>query len=189
MAGSLQEPARFEGELKEEKVLFLLRPHIITNLKWVLIAAFLAALPIIIPFLPNILGFNLQISASTSLLAFLTWELIVLGASFQYFLFWYFNIYILTNKRIVDINFYSIFYHKVSQMALQNVQDVTYSKGGIAQNFFDYGDVHIQTAGTLLNFDFLGIPDPEGNVKKILDLVSDNKKAEGRYENRTIQPN
>jgi hypothetical protein len=68
------------------------------------------------------------------------------------------------------------------------VEDVTFIKKGVLQNFFDFGDIHIQTAGTLPNFDFHAIPDPEGSLKQILDLVSRSRKGEdldhGRYTNR-----
>jgi len=60
---------------------------------------------------------------------------------------------------------------------LSNIQDVTYSKSGILQNFFDFGDLHIQTAGAAANFEFYAISDPEGSQRKILELITKIKNG------------
>jgi len=168
----------FEGEEEGEKVLFLLRAHPITNLRWVLIVLVLVLVPPLLNSADIEVLLNLKFNNQTVFLATALWYLVVLGYAFQEALHWYFNIYILTNKRIVDIDFYGLFYRSISQTTLPNVQDITFSKGGIFQNFFDYGDIHIQTAGTATNFEFASIPDPEGVQKKILDLIARKKRGE-----------
>ena len=75
------------------------------------------------------------------------------------------------------MDFIGLFHRRVSQAPLSNIEDVTFSKNGLLQNFFDFGDMHIQTAGTLPNFDFHACPDPEGSLKQILDLVSKIRKG------------
>jgi uncharacterized membrane protein YdbT with pleckstrin-like domain len=174
MASIAPIPVRFEGEEDGEQVLFLLRAHQFTNLGWVLITLAFLAVPLCLKAFPigKFLDLDFDLESGVLLLVAATWFLIVLGLAFQQFLHWYFNIYILTNKRIVDIDFYGLFYRSVSQTTLSNVQDITYTKGGIAQNFFDYGDIRIQTAGTAANFEFENIPDPEGSQKQILELVA-----------------
>jgi len=167
----------FEGEWEKEQVLFLLRAHFITNLGWILVAvlAFFVPLPIwlFLKFSPqNLVG----ISLASGFLVTLVWFLIIFGLAFQKYLFWYFNIYILTNNRIVDFDFISLFSHKVSQATLENIQDVSFEKKGIFQNFFDFGDIKIQTAAEVENFVFERIADPEGCSKQILELISKGGK-------------
>ncbi|MEX0622064.1 MAG: PH domain-containing protein [Candidatus Woykebacteria bacterium] len=181
---------RFEGEDKQEETLFFLRPHAIINVGWVLVAVFLLILSTgVVAFLPNNQFFELPLEPTTVYLSILVFDLVIAGGAFQWFLHWYFNIYVLTNKRLVDIDFFGLFHRKISQTTLRNVEDVTYSKHGVLQNFFDFGDVHIQTAGTLPNFEFHAIPDPEGSVQQILNLVAKYKGGvAGHHEPRSYQP-
>ena len=172
------EPVSFEGEEADEKVLIFLRPHPITNLGWISASLFLLGIPFAAwVFLALYPALRLPLSTQTAVLVVATWCLIILGVAFQQFLYWNFNIYMLTNKRIVDIDFYGLFHRAVSQTPLTNIQDVTYTKAGIMQNFFDFGNLNIQTAGTAINFEFLAIPDPEGKQKQILELITNSKKG------------
>ena len=182
---------RFEGESKEEETLFFLRAHPITNLTWVIMTALAIFLPIMtLIFFAVATSIETPISIETVLLGLGAWYLVVFGVAVQQFIGWFFNIYILTNKQVVDIDFFGLFHRKVSQTTLGNIQDVTYSKAGIFQNFFDYGNLFIQTAGTAMHFEFHSVPDPEGAQKQILDLVAKYKRRGrniyGEQPNRTI---
>lgn len=165
-------PLHFEGEQKDEQVLVVIRAHPIINIGWVLTSIFLLVVPlsVLIYFIFG-LSISLPFSLATALVATLIWALIIVGIAFQQFLHWYFNLYILTNKRIVDIDFFGLFHRRVSQTHLFNIQDITYSKAGILQNFLDFGDLHLQTAGTAPNFEFHNIPDPEESQEQVLSLV------------------
>jgi membrane protein YdbS with pleckstrin-like domain len=172
---------RFEGEERQEVTLFVLRAHPITNLGWVLATSLVLILPgLVLAFLFFNKTVSVPVSATTVIFSILVWFLVILGVAFQQFVFWYFNIYILTNKRVVDIDFYGLFHRKVSQCTLNSVQDVTYTKAGILHNFLDFGDIHLQTAGTEVHFDFISIPDPEGSQHLILDIVAKYKRGLGK---------
>lgn len=168
---------RFEGESKEEETLFFLRAHVITNLGWVIMSGVAIILPVVtLIFFAYSPVVDVPISTQTVLLSLGVWYLVIFGVAMQQFVGWFFNIYILTNKQIVDIDFFGLFHRKVSQTTLGNIQDVTYSKAGIFQNFFDYGNLFLQTAGTAMHFEFHSVPDPEGAQKQILDLVAKYKR-------------
>lgn len=171
----------FEGEEAGEKVLFMVRPHVITNLGWVLVTIFLLVVPWIVLIILAMFSIDMLVPINTFLLIVATWSLVVLGGAFLWLLHWFFNIYILTNRRVVDIDFAGLFRRTMSQAPLRNIEDVTFTKNGLFPNFFDYGDLHIQTAGALPNFEFYAIPDPEGSLKEILDLVAKVKRGEKGY--------
>jgi hypothetical protein len=71
----------------------------------------------------------------------------------------------------VDVDFSSVVYKNVSSTKLNLVQDVSFSQIGAIRTFFDYGDILVQTAGTLDNFDFTASPEPENVVHIIGDLI------------------
>ncbi|MBI4999751.1 PH domain-containing protein, partial [Candidatus Gottesmanbacteria bacterium] len=99
------------------------------------------------------------------------WYLVTFGFALVSFITWYFNVYIVTNERIVDVDFLHLLYKELSSTRIARIQDVTYKLGGVFRALFDFGDVFIQTAGTEPNFDFLAVPHPEAVVRKIAELM------------------
>ena len=178
---------RFEGEESGEETLFLLRPHAFTNIGWIFFTLVFLMVPLIFLIaLMMIKTISIPLNGVTTFLIVAVWILITIGFAYQQFLNWYFNIYMLTNKRIVDIDFFGLFHRRVSTTTLANVQDITYTKAGIIQNFLDFGNIHIQTAGTQANFEFYNIPDPEGSQKQIFDLLAKYKR--GSFEGNGTRP-
>jgi len=160
----------FESQAVGEQVIFVQRAHFIKNLSWMIVAFLLALVPWVVSVLNVFETANLAISLpQASIEGFvLIWYLVVFAYILQNLLHWYFNVYILTDKRVVDIDFTQLLYKQVSSTHLENVEDVTASMGGVAQALFHYGDVRIQTAGTNPNFEFIGIAKP-GDIKKQID--------------------
>lgn len=153
----------FENQGKDEEIVLFLRQHPIVNVPWIIVAIILLAGPVVLlsfpllDFLPN----------RFQLVSILVWYLLTLAFVFEQFLGWLFNIYIITNTRVVDIDFLHLTYREVSDTGLKRIQDVTFRQGGVVRTLFNYGDVLIQTAGALPNFDFLAVPNP-GEVTRIL---------------------
>jgi len=86
------------------------------------------------------------------------------------FLDWYFNIYLVTNERVIDFDFNAFAYHKISETGLENIVDATQETIGFFPMIFNYGDVYIQTAGERREFDFLAVTNPSWVRDKIMDL-------------------
>ena len=106
MAAEENEKVRFAGEWANEKTLFVLRAHGFTNISWVLPNVILLMLPLVVwSFWLLNLSVKVPLSFLTGAMATLVWVLVVLGVAFQQFLHWYFNLYILTDKRLVDVDF------------------------------------------------------------------------------------
>lgn len=163
---------RFEGQDLDEKILLLLRAHPITNLKWIVPALLLFFAPF---FLPTALRFfNLQLSTlpvTFEILILIINYLLVLIIAFEGFLYWYFNVYIVTEKNIVDVDFHSLLFKNIDVAPLRNIEDTSSSMGGILSSIFNYGNVFIQTAGASRNIDFIDIPKPHQVADFILDEV------------------
>ncbi len=92
------------------------------------------------------------------------------------FLKWFFQMNVITTKRIIDVDFVSITTHRVSETTFDQVQDVSHSPAGPFASFFDYGDLYVQTAGSQREFEFHNIPRPRDVQDTILDLRELRKK-------------
>jgi hypothetical protein len=169
---------KFETQESKEKIILFLRRHFITNIPWIIVSFIMLILPILLsPF------FNLNfMPARYQIITFILWYLITSAYILENYLSWYFNVYIITDERVIDVDFYSLIYKRISETKIEKIEDVTYSQGGIAQSFFDYGLVNIQTAGEITEFEFDAIPHPS-KVAKVLNqllLQEEQEKIEGR---------
>lgn len=96
--------------------------------------------------------------------------LILMGALFTIWILYYLNFQIVTNERIVDVTQKNLLLHQTAELHLGRVQDVTAEIKGILGNFFNYGNIYVQTAGETARFEFDRVPNPHGVQKLILDL-------------------
>lgn len=161
---------RFEGQDLDEKILLVLRAHPITNLSWIIPSILLFFLPFILPAILLSAGINLSFLPGTYDIVFLIINyLLVLVIVFEGFLYWYFNVYIVTNKNIIDVDFHSILFKHIDVAPLRNIEDTSSSMGGILNSIFHYGHVFIQTAGTSRNIDLASVPRPHHVADFILD--------------------
>lgn len=164
----------FANQQRDEKVLLFLRRHFITNTFWIIIAVVLTLLPII----GFLLGLNLIFSNLSPTIIFfylVLYYMAVVAFAFVQFMSWYYNISIVTNRKIVDIDFYALLYKNVASTTIDLIQDISLTQVGAFRSFFDYGDVDVQTAGTNPNFDFTAVPHPQKVVRIIEDLISKTK--------------
>lgn len=171
------EKVKFSNMMEKEILLLFLRQHFITNFPWILKATALGLVPIIFEFL-SALGFY-----STSFVTpegkFIIYSFyyffILSGYVFVNYMTWFYNISLITNIRIIDIDFSQIVFEDVAATKLSQIEDVSYSQIGVFRSIFDYGDVHTQTAGTASNFEFLAVPHPENVIRIVNHLLGKGK--------------
>ncbi|WKZ25376.1 MAG: PH domain-containing protein [bacterium] len=168
----------FETQDNEEKIVLLLRKHIITNLGWIVTSIILFLTPFFVSGLPL---FD-NIPDNFMFIFILIWYLISIAYTLESFLTWFFNVYIVTDERVIDIDFYNLIYKEVSDANIDKIQDVTYKMGGAIRTVFNYGDVLIQTASEVPNFEFEAVPKPDKVAKILQDLrIEEQQEAiEGR---------
>lgn len=162
----------YEGEDADEIVLLLLRRDFITNVPWIIITLIGLIPPFTIFFLfQNIPLFN-NIPDRYILITVAFYCVLILGYALYNFIGWFYNISLVTDRDIVDIDYSNVTYKDISLITYEAVQEVEYQQSGFLRNFFDYGDVFIQTAGQKENVEFLKIPKPD----KVADIINDQKK-------------
>lgn len=156
----------FETKAEEEKIILMLRQHPIVNLKWI----FTTILLLFGPTIFSMLGVFSFLPTGYPFVISLCWYLITSAYAIEGFLNWYFNVYFITTARIVDVDFYNIIDKRVSNAEIEKIEDVSYTTGGVIRTVFNYGDVFIQTAAEVSEFDFRAVPNPEKVVKILDDL-------------------
>lgn len=166
------EGVRFETQEREEDILLFLRQHLIVLFPSLLLIIVLTLTPLILlPLLSRFLVLPITIPPRYFVVGTAFWYVMTFGVGIMSFLRWYFNIYIVTNKRIVDIDFLHLLYKEFSEARLDKVQDLNFRSGGIFAAFFDYGDVYVETAGETPNIEFLTVPMPAKVVETISELL------------------
>ena len=161
----------FENQEQDEEIVLLVRRDLITNIPWIattLILIFI--LPLIVLFSDFFSPF-FQISPATQLVAILFYYLIVFGFILVEFTLWYFNVGLVTNKRIIDLDVSGILYKHTAETRLELIEDVSYSQVGSIRSVFNYGDVLIQTAAKFANFEFDRAPEPAKIVRIIASMI------------------
>lgn len=169
----------FEIQDRDEKIILVLRQHPITQVKsiFVLLFSFL-----FVPWLLRVDGL-MAFLPDQFRLAFNFFLLVLfLGMTFRCFLLWFFNVYIITDERIIDVDFLSMIYKNISTAKIENIEDVTKQTSGIMASLFDHGTILIQTAATKNEFEFEHVPHPAKVVKLLNELVieEEREKIEGR---------
>lgn len=163
---------RFETQEKEEEVVLFLRQHVIVLIPSIFLIITLTITPLLlIPLFLHYLQLPFTIPPPYFVVGTAFWYIMTFGVAIMSFLRWYYNIYILTDKRIVDIDFLHLLYKEFSEARLEKVQDINFRSGGIFAAFFDYGDVFVETAGETPNIEFDGVPRPAKVVETISQLL------------------
>lgn len=177
----------FAGQKNREEILMVIHRHWFNILEqmflvFLMVAALFASLiyiPLLFPvFKAPVLG---------SFFAFLE-NIFAMAIWIIFFLIWidyYFDVWIITNLRIVNIEQKGLFNRSVSEMDFSRIQDITTEVVGIIPTFLNYGDVLIQTAAEEEKFLFRQVPDPY-NIKDVLMKMQKQRNREKTEEFRKV---
>ena len=110
----------FVNEDPEEVVVLLLRKHPITNLKWIIMAIAMLFIPSFVFILPTIdrLPGNYQLALT------LVWYLITTAFVIEEFLSWFFHVNIVTDERIIDVNFHHLIYREITDAKIDQIRQM-----------------------------------------------------------------
>ena len=163
----LNPQSKFDTQEDDEKIYLLLRSHPFTQIGWILSSIFL----FILLFISN---FFIQSFFNLGQIFIINLFFIIFILSYIWFsiLNWYFNVGIITSKRVIDIDFYAVLYKEITVAQLGKIEDITVKSGGYFESLFDYGSIFVQTAGTEANVEFIDVPYPSDAIQIINKLLS-----------------
>jgi hypothetical protein len=172
----------FDGQKQGEQILLVLHRHwfdilsqffLLVLMLFLLIGSF-AYLPLIFPTLSEGQNRNLFLFLENFFLLLL-WIM-----SFLVWIDYYFDVWIVTDQRIVNIEQKGLFSRIVSELELEKIQDITSDVKGVIATFLNFGDLQVQTAAEQERFLFHNIPDPYTVKNMIMNLrkLSEDKEEE-----------
>lgn len=169
---------------KDEKILYSIRKHwFILAKSWLrALVSFLIIILILILTSFRVLNYWLLI------LILGIWFLVTLVYAFYEWLIWYLDLYIITNKRIVDIEQKSLFLRQISETSLDKIQDITFEITGFWATLLNFGTLKIETAGkeTAINFDLIKNP---SKIQKIIFNLQNNLTQNNKINKNNKEQN
>lgn len=171
---SYPEGVTFQNQEADEEVILLIRRDFITNVPWITSIILLAFVPPLLFILGPIFFSNIHITQPFMGLSVTFYYLILFGFTILNFAIWYFNVGLVTNKRVIDMDIENILVKETSEARLTAISDVTYTQVGGIQGLFDYGDVRVLTETYEQNLEFDRAPNPN-MIRKIIGELIVNK--------------
>lgn len=162
----------FQGQHENETVLLVIHRHwfnIVMHLGTIIILSIfllggISFLPLILPGVSALDNNSFFAFVQNTLLLFL-WLF-----GFLVWIDYYFDVWIITNERIVNIEQKGLFNRQISELRFSRVQDVTATVDGIIPTVLNFGDVHVQTAAEEERFTFRQVADPFAVKDRIMTL-------------------
>ncbi|OGI22097.1 MAG: hypothetical protein A2808_03675 [Candidatus Moranbacteria bacterium RIFCSPHIGHO2_01_FULL_55_24] len=165
----------FPGQRETETVVSIVHRHwfnLLSHLFIVFVMAFfllgsLFLIPLLFPEITAGERFRFLIFLQNTLFVFL-WLY-----GFLVWIDYYFDIWIITDERILNIEQKGLFVRHISELTYGRVQDITTTVEGIVPTMFNFGDLYVQTAGENGRFIFRQVPDPLHLKDTIMRITRD----------------
>lgn len=169
----------FESQLDTEKIYLVVREHPVLLFVRLAVLAFLLIVGIIahvvIPgLLETVITPNGQLALS---LLFYVYYLVLLLGCLLVFSFYYLSLQIITDMRMVDVDQAGLFRRKVTEIQIENVEEVTSTAHGLLSTMFNFGNVLVQTSSAQNEFQFENVARPEQIKKLVLDLYEQRRRG------------
>jgi uncharacterized membrane protein YdbT with pleckstrin-like domain len=101
---------------------------------------------------------------------------LVLVLTVATYVYWQ-NIWIVTGDSVTQVSQRGLFSREVSQVPMQNLEDVTVDQDGIFPSMFSYGILKIESAGERSKFQFPYCPNPNDYAHTILEAHEEFAKS------------
>lgn len=168
----------FEEKDSNEEIILVLRPHWFTNVGWI----FITFIAIILPFFINLPSLLSSVRPSFQIAGVLFWYLVTFVYAFEKFLSWYFDVFIITDERVIDINFNNLLVKHFAEAKISMIQDISSKVIGFFPTMINYGTVLIQTASEVNQIVFENVSSPEKVIKVLQQMRQEEEQEalEGR---------
>jgi uncharacterized membrane protein YdbT with pleckstrin-like domain len=169
-----------------EKILLTCRKHWITYT----LRAFVLFIIFLLPYVAyKLLGIDqaLPLADDTSYqLAVFFYATYFLFLWAYFFIVWtniYLDAWIITDRRMIDVEQQSLFHRSVSDFRIEKIENVTVREMGFIANMFGYGSLQVETAGERIELSFDYLPHPY----KVRDVINDcHSKCLARMEKNGV---
>jgi hypothetical protein len=104
------------------------------------------------------------------------------------FILWYYNAFIITNRRVIDVDQRGFFERIVSEADFSEVKDVSHRRKGVWQTIFRYGDIRIKISDTDIGLGIKNIRAPEEIQQLISDLLHPMRRKPDGTPDLSIAP-
>lgn len=169
----------FPGKQPHEKVLMVIRKHPIVYIRNLLVFLVASILPLSIFLMIWSGSFPLSQGGAVSIIGYLGASLYFLYSLALLLIAWLddeFDLFILTDHRLIDITQVSFLKRTVATTPLDQIQDTTSDIRGILGTLLNYGCIDVQTAaGNASSFTIDHVPDPALVARKILTYAEEKK--------------
>lgn len=105
------------------------------------------------------------------------WALFVWLMFSKFWVNYYLDVWIITNKRLIDIEQKGFFNREVSTLNLEKIEDISVAVKGIIPTLLKYGQITVQTAAESREFMMRMAKDPIEIKNTLLRLIDLNKQA------------
>ena len=164
----------FYGKEKDENVVLIVRSHWIIYVPYIGIALSILLIPILI----QIVISGLAQSTPFFLALFLSCLTISFSIIVYAYVRWFYNVNIITDRRVIDLDFTTVVSHSLAEARLEKIEDVSHKQLGALGSIFDVGTVYVQTAGATAEIEFDNIPRPREVQDILYDLLESRQKGE-----------
>src|ERR1700729_2174525 len=173
-------PKYFDDQFDDEEVLYVFHKHPIVMRKG-LVLCMLGPLSGIIPAaVKPELGFGVFFGG---LAAGIVLGILVFLPSW---ISWNFSVFIITDKRFIQITQKGLFHRAVADLGLQQIQSVNYEVSGLQETLLGFGTIKMQTyVGDLVIHD---VHHPAKIQKKLLGILREEGVAASAYPADSKQP-
>lgn len=170
----------FAGQNRDEKVYVMARRHWLTNVGWMINNAIYTFIPFIIGLLLNVFDPKLPpINGQVFAALVLGYYSLILTNIFKNFVDWYFDIYFVTNERVMDVIFKPFASYQVEEIPLSSIESVREKTPGLLAAIFNFGNITITTEANDRSMVFPFISRPT----KVRDIISDLAFVARSYNN------
>ncbi|CAN5120945.1 hypothetical protein BH11PAT4_BH11PAT4_0340 [soil metagenome] len=176
----------FPGKEKDEAIFVFARPYGVAFIPVALVFLFIFIFAVMAQ-LALSMNWVLTLATPTVNAAILfigIFELFGLIVFLTTVLDFYYDILIVTDRRVVDIDQEQLFFRSISELNLNDVEDVNSSVKGFFPTLFGYGTVTIQSAGEQINFVARNFRHPREIATIIADLSDQAKRGIAAVERR-----
>lgn len=164
----------------DEKIVLALHRHWIAFARKLFVIFIFTVAPLIVLLFMGAPSNNFYFPVAAFLSS--VYYIVIFFVAFVFWVDYYLDMWIITDKRIVDVEQTGLFKREVSEFMISKVQDVTIEIPNFTASYLGFGNIMIQTAGEK-NFSIKGVPNPDRAKDIILEYAekAHRKQLNGFY--------